>query len=559
MTTSSTQNTPLVRLQSEGRASVINYQLPEPTTYRVQNVLPLMLPDEHFKSPLRMLQRATPSSTDRDTADMKRLIQDALSGKGSDVILRGRLLIPDSLATNAGVMHSTVATESNGLGARVSTTQPIVSTTVNPRLAVDVDRAAARIASGQMLLLKRTFSGRLSEIYVTPPTKAMPQVCLLLRYGLSTFLGEYGAGRVVGTFSLLPGESTTIAIKTYKTATTSTTVTSSTLESYSTEAATELETIISQENTSSQSYDASAAFSMETEAGMSVPIEAVKLSASTTTSFSTAFSMALDYTSRNTLNSTSSQAQSASSKREVSVNSTTSSTATSGEEQTITRNITNINVGRTLNFVFRQMNQEFYTLMHLTDVQIGFFNGDERQTKRVPLYQMDELLQEVMEPAHIEKARALLLRALREVRDHNGQIITDFVVPVTVSEFDGAPSKAWKVNPNLQQTFTVGDKSFSVSGTILGVEHNVMRTDGVIVEGLLGQADTLDDYSKSLQVEKVRDRELANERLLLENEKLRVALQIIQSKDATAAALYDQLFGGDCAAVQSPALTSTNL
>jgi hypothetical protein len=83
-----------------------------------------------------------------------------------------------------------------------------------------------------------------------------------------------------------------------------------------------------------------------------------------------------------------------------------------------------------------------------------------------------------------------------------------------------------------------------------------MRTDGVIVEGLLGQADTLDDYSKSLQVEKVRDRELANERLLLENEKLRAALQIIQSKDTTAAAIYDQLFGEDCAVVQEPASTS---
>ena len=42
----------------------------------------------------------------------------------------------------------------------------------------------------------------------------------------------------------------------------------------------------------------------------------------------------------------------------------------------IEREIENINLSRTLNFVFRQMNQKFVTMLHLTDVRVAFFNGD---------------------------------------------------------------------------------------------------------------------------------------------------------------------------------------
>ena len=60
------------------------------------------------------------------------------------------------------------------------------------------------------------------------------------------------------------------------------------------------------------------------------------------------------------------------------------------EEQTeIGREIENINVGRTLNFVFRQMNQEFITILHLVDVRVAYFNGDPDYTREVTLPQLD--------------------------------------------------------------------------------------------------------------------------------------------------------------------------
>src|SRR3712207_8730267 len=39
-----------------------------------------------------------------------------------------------------------------------------------------------------------------------------------------------------------------------------------------------------------------------------------------------------------------------------------------------------INVSRTLNFVFRQMNQEFITVLHLVDVRVAFFK-DRKSTR----------------------------------------------------------------------------------------------------------------------------------------------------------------------------------
>lgn len=39
-----------------------------------------------------------------------------------------------------------------------------------------------------------------------------PTFLIVEEYRLSNFLGQYGAGRTVKTFSLLPGESTTISV-----------------------------------------------------------------------------------------------------------------------------------------------------------------------------------------------------------------------------------------------------------------------------------------------------------------------------------------------------------
>ncbi len=51
---------------------------------------------------------------------------------------------------------------------------------------------------------------------VKKPENPKPSITLVESYRLTSFLGDYGAGRTIKTFSLLPGEKTKISIKTYK-------------------------------------------------------------------------------------------------------------------------------------------------------------------------------------------------------------------------------------------------------------------------------------------------------------------------------------------------------
>ena len=52
--------------------------------------------------------------------------------------------------------------------------------------------------------------------------------CLIEHYKVCAYLGDYGAGKTVRTFSLLPGERTTISVKSYRDKTSSYTKSSTT-------------------------------------------------------------------------------------------------------------------------------------------------------------------------------------------------------------------------------------------------------------------------------------------------------------------------------------------
>ena len=90
---------------------------------------------------------------------------------------------------------------------------------------------------------------------------------------------------------------------------------------------------------------------------------------------------------KNITNAVQKHVSKASAKREIQVNTSYEVKTQTGEETSIQREISNINVGATLNFVFRQMNQEFISILHLVDIRIGYFkvdtvNGVEKYTYR---------------------------------------------------------------------------------------------------------------------------------------------------------------------------------
>src|SRR5690606_31183014 len=52
--------------------------------------------------------------------------------------------------------------------------------------------------------------------YIKEPETVFPYFAVIEEYTTCSYLGDYSAGRTIKTFSLLPGEKTTITVRTYK-------------------------------------------------------------------------------------------------------------------------------------------------------------------------------------------------------------------------------------------------------------------------------------------------------------------------------------------------------
>jgi hypothetical protein len=78
-------------------------------------------------------------------------------------------------------------------------------------------------------------------------TELRQRLLLVETYRLSSFLGNYGAGRTLKTFTLLPGETTTISVRTFNKVETTSKSASSILDSFTDESATAFEDTLAAE------------------------------------------------------------------------------------------------------------------------------------------------------------------------------------------------------------------------------------------------------------------------------------------------------------------------
>ena len=195
------------------------------------------------------------------------------------------------------------------------------------------------------------------------------------------------------------------------------------------------------------------------------------------------------------------------------------------------------------------MNQQFVTILHLVDLEVGFFNGQKGSSIIKPLYAVEDLIQEVIgdaaganPDAQREQVHAWVMQEIDALLDWQGQAVNAGVSKfVEVAELQDAKGEALTPYLRVNRAFTSEWRDpttgfeVTVPGVILSADINVMRTEGLIVEALLGQGNALDDYSASLQHTAVRERELANE-------KIEAALNALAAGDATKASLYAQMF-----------------
>jgi hypothetical protein len=372
-----------------------------------------------------------------------------------------------------------------------------------------------------------------------------PRLFLIETYRLSSFLGQYGAGRTIKTFSLLPGEKTKISIKTYSKTEQEAKEASSILDSVTNESTKDFESTLAREQSNKQGYQESFSYEINAKAEASWGFGSAEISGGV----KGGTNASREEFAKNVSNTTQKHASKASAKRDVQINTSYERKEQTGEETSIEREIENINLSRTLNFVFRQMNQEYITLLHLVDVRVAFWDGDPNPAismrKEVPLADVDSLLNSCIKEEKRNEVLKAIIDQLNSIIDYQGNVVTDFVEEKILRNGEGNEVRRyWRVNSKSSggnYTDETGNQ-ITVQGLILSANKYVMRTDGVIVEALLGQGDALDTYSHGLQDQAVKEKELKNVFSQTEINRNNLGITVVQQRDADSAKIFGQVF-----------------
>lgn len=510
---------------------------------------------------------------------------------------------------------------------------------------VPLDYIAQQIKGGKLPQVYQKFSGATALRFLDLPEQPRPQLTMVQHIVVRSYLGNYGAGKVVNTFSLLPGERTSITVKSYRDQNQTESVTAASsnsayansdlttsanssqssvstraenaLDSFSEASASELERMVAEEtgqarnseyggfstngaygNTTNNRYNsatqnASAGgggrvniFGLVSFGGGGGSSGSSTSGGSTTTSNGYSAQSGMNYgggTSEMTkaLNSALDRhvAQSAQN-RQVQVNTTTGqqtqsqagTTGTSGsggqqqttngrqqtnslvatDENLNVRELANLNQSRTLNFVFRQMQQEFVTLTYLDDVSFVFSDGYPGRTREIKLPDLRAFLVEVLvEEAQVSEVLQQVLRMLFNIQDYRHQPVRfaqRIEETLTVADLPGLPPldiSYYAKRPDLYER-TVGNSEntyglFHVPGIILDVTSRVLPTDSLLVDSVLGQGEALDYYNLSLQEEAVQQARRENERLAADTETQRQTRTADQAYRAQRLALAETI------------------
>ncbi len=542
--TSCIPHEPLSKLDENGSAAILNYNLPQSTTYEVFSYIKLDIPEKLFKD----AEKKPPPGNYWDRFDLEAQKLD-LNPEVLNAVISGKRYTSVSEIMNVG-LNVTANELPLSSGVKFKAANIPVST---KSTETAIPYMANKIADGFRPVLQTRASGKQGLIFQPRPTKARPAIYLVMKMRMASYLGDYGAGQTLSTFSLLPGEKTTIQIRDYRHDETTKSTSQSVLDSYSESAMEDLQTTV--ENASTTSSESSEtdtdtlAASTGGEAGINLGI--VKIGGEASGEASTVNTTTEAVSAQvSTLNSAvSHHVQTADTQRQVEVSTDLTETSISETETITTRNLENINRSRVLNFVFRQLLQEYFTLTYLDQVSLVYSNGYDNSRKTGTLSSMDNLLRAVLvDKAAIEQVRSDIYVHLCNIPDHTGTR-TSFIEQVTEKhanciepEKDRKPITYVRKRKGLVQSYR--DKS--VEGIILNVTHRVLRTPALIVDAVLGQGEGLECYHQHLQQAAVDSAALANRKL-----EQQIALIDAIADPVEKATQYNHVFGTCCPTPQT--------
>ena len=536
---SCTSREPLIKLDQNGSASILNYNLPTSTTYQVVSLVRLIMPATRFKKS----EQQPPEGNYWNRFDRAREQED-LTPQRLTAVLGGQAYTSLAEVMDTG-LNFIAAEPATATGVKFKAANLTVST---QSASFARDYSAHKIAEGFRPQIIRRASGKQEVIFQKRPSKPRPSIYMVMKMRMASYLGDYGAGQTLSTFSLLPGEKTVIEIRDYRHNETTRSTSESVLDSYSESAMDDLQTTV--ETSSSVNSDASEtdvdsmAAATSAEGGVNMLIWNVGGDASASASSVNTTSQSLSQQVSTLNNAVSHHVQTADTQRQVEINTDVTSTEISETEQTTTRTLENINRSRVLNFVFRQLLQEYFTITYLDDVSFVYSNGYDTSRRAGTLESLDNFLRSVLaDKEQVAAVRNQIYLELCNLTDYTGTRVS-FIERVTEKhgnciepKQDDREVSYVRKRRGLKQTYR--DKT--VNGIILDVTHRVLRTPSVIVDALLGQGESLDCYNQQLQ-------QAAFDGAHLANRKLEQAIAVIDAiaDPAEKARLYNHVFGTCC-------------
>lgn len=280
-------------------------------------------------------------------------------------------------------------------------------------------------AHGHRFRLRPKTGGGFSLEFALPNTDSAG-IVVVEQYALTSFVGKMGRGRLVQTLSLAPGESSVISVNNFKRTESTKETTESILDSVSDEASQNFESSLKDQQTSERDESSEFAYHAEVSGQASWSWGSVQARAGVSGS--------IKENRRDFQDSISSvvrqHASTTSSNREITVSTTTKTVSEEIKESSVVREIQNINLSKPLTTAFYQVNQEAFSLLHLVDLRVGFFDAARAIREEVRLEKAGEMLEKYLTPTALRSK-------LVELNDSVADILADRKSELVRQEEDG--------------------------------------------------------------------------------------------------------------------------
>lgn len=254
---------PLVELGG-GEAPKLNYNLPANTTFEVKNVIPLSIPLEFFKRSYwtkkerDIWTRAKFLSYEEILKECIGLFDGVKSSYGIFVnqhLLKGAVIPFENQEETRSIKENPyqsiprfVNKEAQEKWMKGKSNYEVKTANlvkISPKFG-NPYQMAAYIKEGYIPFFFRNFAGEIDIEYRCEPL-LYPRIYLIEHNRVATYARDYGAAKTVGTFTLLPGEKTSISIRSYSKKEITKAKSENVLDSFSNNSANTLEHILQSE------------------------------------------------------------------------------------------------------------------------------------------------------------------------------------------------------------------------------------------------------------------------------------------------------------------------